>query len=458
MLIDKIRPILIVDDSSVICNAIRGMLQKMGFRADQIDLADTAKVALSCCATKSYQLVLLDFNLGNNGMNGYQLLSVLREENQLPADSLVVVLSADASMETVRSFMELRPDGYLIKPISYKVLSQRLFELLQQREQLGALQCLRRESGLPKLLAHGKSLLKVHGIVAHRARLLMAEACADEGDFAQARQLVSALKSTHWRSQARLLLARIELEQQQHATALQMLRPLHEDPLLCSAALTIEAEVRAEIGQTESALELIGQAIALCPRDVDRYWLQAFIQMAGFDLPAAHETVQQGIRYARYVLQDEVPLQHLQASLCLDSAKLSQPAEQQEYLTRYRQLCKTWQAQRNLPMTEAITSLLQARADIICGDPLEADALVEQHRQLSGSMDKYRLTLVEEIEWKKLIALPKQSSCLSGYYSEIKTDRVWSNRKIFSVTMKSYMEQWQALMPNEGVIAGLAAS
>jgi len=126
MPINKNRPIMIVDDCSMMCNALRGMLQKMGFRSEQIDLVDNAKIALSQCAAKAYQLVLLDFNLGLGGMNGYQLLTTLREEKLLPPDCVCVVVTAETSSEVVRSFMALKPNGYLVKPISYNMLNQRL--------------------------------------------------------------------------------------------------------------------------------------------------------------------------------------------------------------------------------------------------------------------------------------------------------------------------------------------
>lgn len=453
MHIDKSRPILIVDDCAVMSNALRGMLQKMGFRADQIDLADSAKIALTLCAAKNYQLLLLDFNLASHGMNGYQLLTTLREEQSLAADCVTAVVTADASLEVVRSFMELEPDGYLVKPISYQVLSQRLQELLQLKQRLCPLLLQRREQNLPTLLSRGGQLARGQGVTSLKARLLMAEACIEAADYDQARELLSGLKSTSLRNRARLLLARAELLQEHLQSVFTLVRPLQDDPLLCSEALTLKAEACVQLQQLDLALDSIRQAIALCPRGTKRYWLQAFIEMAGFDLVSAQETVQRGLRYARHMQQDEIPLQQLLAALQLDVAEFATPEARQEHLTRYRSLSKGWQGQRLLPMAQSIDALLRARADILCGTKPSVDDLIELHRQQSGATQEYQMGLVEEMEWNKLIALPEQPERLPEYYAAIKSSLPRNRRQTFRTTMSAYMEKWRSSVTSDRAYA-----
>ena len=364
---DKNRPILIVDDSSIMSNALRGMLQKMGYGPDQIDLADTAKMALILCAEKSYQLVILDFNLGNRGMNGYQLLDILREDRLLPADCVVVVLTAESSLEMVRSFQDLEPDSYLIKPISYKVLSQRLSEMMQQKRRLRELILPRRDKDLSRVLAIGQRLIRHRGAISHQARLIMAGACIDAGDADQARRLLMGFKNTNMCNRATILQAKIALQQADHRSVLALVRPLQEDQLLCGQALTMKAEAYAQQQHSELALESIRQAIVLSPHCIERYWLQAFIEMAGFDLASAQNTALRGLKFARYRLQDELPLQQLLAALYLDVAACGEPPDYQAYLGRYRQLIQSWHGQRVMPMTQSIETLLEAHAAIVGG-------------------------------------------------------------------------------------------
>lgn len=449
MSVDKSRPILIIDDCSIMSNALRGMLQKMGYSADQIDLADTAKMALALCAVKSYQLLVLDFNLGSRGMNGYQLLGMLREEQLLPADCVTVVLTAEASLEMVRSFQELEPDSYLIKPISYKVLSQRLGELMQRQRRLRDLMIPRRERELSKVLAIGQRLIRSRGVISQQARFIMAEACLEAGDREQAHRLLMGLKNTSACNKAYIRLAQMALQQADLPSVFALVRPLQEDPLWCGMALTIKAEAHALQQQPELALDSIRQAIALSPRCIERYWLQAFIEMAGFDLTSAQETALRGLRFARFRQHEEVLLQQLLAVLYLDVAACGEPPEHQAYLGRFRQLSQSWHGPRSTPMAQSIETLLQAHAAIASGKPLCADAIIEQHRQLSAGVEAYQMGLVEELEWEKLMVLPTKPESLQEYYSTLKNDQLKNNKATLRTTMKTYISRWKASMPHD---------
>ncbi|MFM5599305.1 response regulator [Aeromonas sp. 55A] len=452
MFADNNRPILIIDDCSIMSNALRGMLQKMGYSADKIDLADTAKMALALCAVKYYQLLVLDFNLGNRGINGYQLLVILREEQLLPADCVTVVLTAEASLEMVRSFQELEPDSYLIKPISYKVLSQRLGDLMQRQRRLRELMIPRREQDLSKVLAIGQRLIRTRGAISLQARFIMAEACLEAGDKEQAHHLLIGLKKTSVWNKAHIRLAQMALQQADLPSVFALVRPLQEDPLWCGMALTIKAEAYALQQQPNLALDSIRQAIALSPRSIERYWLQAFIEMAVFDLTSAKETALRGLRFARFRQHEEESLQQLLALLYLDLAACGEPLEHQTYLGRFRQLSQSWHGSRSTPMTQSIEAMLQAHAAIASGNPLCADSIIEQHRQLSGGVEVYQMGLVEELEWEKLMVLPTKPEILHEYYLTLKNDQLKNNKPALMTTMKTYISQWQASIPHDRML------
>lgn len=449
MSIDKSRPILIVDDCSIMSNALRGMLQKMGYKAGQIDLADSSKMALALCSVKSYQLLVLDFNLGNRGMNGYQLLVMLREEQLLPVDCVTVVLTAEASLEMVRSFHELEPDSYLIKPISYKVLSQRLGELMQRQRRLRELMIPHRERDLSKVLAIGQRLIRSRGVISLQARFIMAEACLEAGDEEQAHRLLMGLKNTSACNKAYIRLAQIALQQADFPSVFSLVRLLQEDPLWCGIALTIKAEAYAQQQQTELELDSIRQAIAFSPHCIERYWLQAFIEMAGFDLTSAQETVLRGLKFARFRQHEEVLLQQLLAVLYLDAAACGEPPDHQAYLGRFRQLSQSWHGARSTPMAQSFDTLLQAHAAIASGYPLCADTIIDQHRQLSTGVEAYQMELVEELEWEKLMVLPTKPESLQDYYSTLKHEQLKNNKATMRTAMGTYISRWKMSMPHD---------
>ncbi len=455
MPIDKQRPILILDDCAVMCNAMRGMLLKMGFTAGQVDLTDSGKEALQLCAAREYQLLLLDFNLGSRRMNGYQVLTLLRQEQRLAADCVVVMLTAEATLEGFRSIMELNPDGYLVKPVSFNLFSRRLHQLLQQQGRLAGLirRCRQPERG--GWLEVGQRLIRTRGIVGQKARLLLAETCIAGGDFNQAASLLNGLKRTGLENRAQLLWAQAELQQQHYATAFALLQPLQEDLLLASSALTLKAEACIRSGQLAEARESLRQAIALAPRNLDRYWLQAFIEMADFELAAAQETLQQAQRFACYVPQDELSLQQLSASLCLDAVVLSSDGTQQAALSRYRQLSRGWQGARHLSQVQRMESLLQLRADLVSGIKPDTETLLALQQQHSDASPQQRGGMVEALEWEKLRLLPDIPDEVLEYNANLKKEWPSHYRQVFDATINVYSKKWKSVMPDDGMHAAV---
>ena len=108
---DKMRPILVVDDVEAICTFISTVLQGNGDM--QVDTAsDSAEVMARVCR-KDYQLILMDIKLPK--VDGLELLSILREE--IP-EVKIVMCSADTSEETVNLSYEIGAVGFLEKPVT----------------------------------------------------------------------------------------------------------------------------------------------------------------------------------------------------------------------------------------------------------------------------------------------------------------------------------------------------
>lgn len=108
---DKMRPILVVDDVEAICTFICTVLQGNGYV--HVDIAhDSAEVMARVCR-KKYQLILMDIKLPK--VDGLELLSILHEE--IP-DAKIVMCSADTSEETVNLAYEIGAVGFLEKPVT----------------------------------------------------------------------------------------------------------------------------------------------------------------------------------------------------------------------------------------------------------------------------------------------------------------------------------------------------
>src|SRR5690606_29661502 len=125
--------ILIVDDFENFRSTLYKMLMDIGI--GNVDSAHNGEDALRYCRSRSYDVILCDYNLGK-GKTGQQVLEDLRIGKTLCTDSLFILVSAETSRSIVMAAYDFEPDAYLTKPITTKVLEQRLVRLLAQRQAL----------------------------------------------------------------------------------------------------------------------------------------------------------------------------------------------------------------------------------------------------------------------------------------------------------------------------------
>ena len=124
---------LVVDDFDSFRMTVVTMLQSFGI--ETIDTAVTGNECLRWCEERNYDLILCDYNLGR-GKNGQQVLEELRFKQMLDFHALFILISAESSRSIIMSAYDYEPDAYLAKPITGKVLKQRLDRLLRQRDEL----------------------------------------------------------------------------------------------------------------------------------------------------------------------------------------------------------------------------------------------------------------------------------------------------------------------------------
>ena len=106
---EKAARILVVDDDTLMREVLKAILRDEGF-----SIAGEAKDGQSALAAVSKvtpDVVCLDINMP--GMSG---LDVLKAIQQAAPSTKVVMVTGDASMNTVREAVGLGASGYIIKP------------------------------------------------------------------------------------------------------------------------------------------------------------------------------------------------------------------------------------------------------------------------------------------------------------------------------------------------------
>ncbi|WP_104398908.1 response regulator [Vibrio penaeicida] len=116
------KKILLVDDCELIRNTSRIMILNIGFLAENIFMCSSANRALSLCKAHIFDVIIIDQNLGN-GASGLELLQALHLQELRAHDTIVIVATADNSMNVVQGFSSYNPNAYIIKPLRMDTLS-----------------------------------------------------------------------------------------------------------------------------------------------------------------------------------------------------------------------------------------------------------------------------------------------------------------------------------------------
>ena len=118
------RRILVVDDDGDICNMIAEFLRNHGYN---IDISDSVTAAISCVESNKYDILLIDKNMpsfdGKSQEGGMDLLRHVRTQS-IPSE--VIMMTGDATIDTVIEAMKLGAFDYLLKPLSLKELKLKI--------------------------------------------------------------------------------------------------------------------------------------------------------------------------------------------------------------------------------------------------------------------------------------------------------------------------------------------
>lgn len=124
---------LLIEDMAEARIMQKKMLNDFGFKS--IEIAMKAESAIELLRSKSYDVILSDYNLGN-GKDGQQLLEEVRHSHLILNTSTYLMVTAETSTEMVMGAVEYSPDGYITKPFSQAMLERRLLKLLENKEKL----------------------------------------------------------------------------------------------------------------------------------------------------------------------------------------------------------------------------------------------------------------------------------------------------------------------------------
>lgn len=406
--VDSSRPVLIVDDSPMYRTAAKGMLQRLGYPIQRIDFAQDASEAKARCSTQNYALVLFDYNLGKKA-NGYQLIDELQHKQLLSPDCVVIIVTGDGTPEVVRGFMELEPDGYLLKPLNYATLQTRLPQFSKMKRQLADLLIIYGNKHYETAIRHVDEAMYRDEDVIVKSQLIKAKSLAALGRYDESRNILINLKGSSESANVQLELARITHLQRQYKQALYMASEVKKDPLRSAKAFELCSDIYSARSQFDEALEEIESAISISPKRLARHEAKAAIQLALFDLISASASLKALQAEARNSFRDSVHYYLLQASIQIDLAIFDSPSARESNIAGVAKLIEQWRQLYTRDQYKGFELLIMSRVFKIKNDFSKSRHYFDAYMQLRNEASHYEASVFELMELAKVaLALNEQ--------------------------------------------------
>lgn len=285
--------VLVADDFSNFRSTVGGMLASLG--VVNVDMAATAAEMIEYCESSCYDLILSDYDLGS-GRSGQHVLEELRHREVISRNTVFILISAEASRNIVMAAYDCAPDDYLMKPITARMLQQRMDRLLKQRdvmrpvyEALDKHDYERAEEGLIELsLAEDRYSIP--------AQKLLGELFIKQNQLNKAEKLYTRALEVRALDWARLGLARVKQLRGELDTAQVWLEQIVEEAPLYLPAYDVLAENWQIRGEDQHVQCTVQRAVDISPMSILRQKRLADVAESNNDVSTAVDALRTTIR------------------------------------------------------------------------------------------------------------------------------------------------------------------
>lgn len=133
----KLSSFLIIDDSSVIQNAIRALLSRIGVPINNIACCPTAGAAVGNCKRQKFDVLFVDHNLGH-GSTGLQMLEQLKLLRLINDNTLIYIVTGNEDPQIELAYSDYSPTKYIQKPIRPEEIIKTInYDLIKRKFSMG---------------------------------------------------------------------------------------------------------------------------------------------------------------------------------------------------------------------------------------------------------------------------------------------------------------------------------
>ena len=289
--------ILIIDDFQGMRTMLRDFLSSMGVAT--IDTASNGRDALQLLGVNKYDIVICDYNLGE-GANGQQILEEAKRKNHVGVSTVWVMVTAEKTAEMVMGAAEIRPDDYLLKPISQALLESRLEKLLTRKQSLAPIEASVRALNYPEALAQCDQQLKANIINPHEVLRIKSELLLAMGDYEAAKALFESVLVSRDVAWAQTGLGKVLFLTRKYAQARDMFQSVLQQNEVFMEASDWLAKTCIVLGDHQTAQKVLQEAARLSPNSPTRQKLLGEAALKNGALDVARGAFEKTIRISEF--------------------------------------------------------------------------------------------------------------------------------------------------------------
>ncbi|MDN4501116.1 response regulator [Alteromonadaceae bacterium BrNp21-10] len=432
--------VLIIDDHVLAQGYMKYSLQELGF--ESITYMEHAEKAFNHIRDNHFDLILCSYHLKRE-QEGYHLYERLIENKLLSPATTFIFISAETTVDIVRSIVELQPDDFLVKPFTVVELDKRLSKVLTRKTALKKIYTLMHddmhEQALdqldefltnPKQSEHFPQALKLKGEL-----ILDCQRPGDARDFYQA---ILNVQHFHW-AQLGLVKALFQLGENEEAEKLLLRLAIRPESQLQAFDILSDYHIQQE--DFDIALESTILAAEVSPRNLNRHRLAVDLSRITHDYQTQFEVTKNIVRYARNSIYDQPDIYLNAARAGIDYAIASNEEDVKELMSQSNDYLKRFSKQFPKAQLKEQLNVINARMHFVNDDIAQAQALLEKindmdmlNDSMEDLLDKAKafheiglyeksIHVLDEIE-RRCTHQPMQGKIFLRYIEQEKQERI----------------------------------
>ena len=393
--------VLLVDSSGNLRFTVRGLLESMGFQ-EVVTLSISPRV-LDTVAESSFDIILIGHNI-HDRYSGLQLLEEARYKGLIKPTCSWVLMTSDASQESVLFAIEIQPDEVITKPFTMDTLRRRVLQLCARKQALEPIERAVERQAYNRAIQLCDTLMTKSDPSYVQAQLIKGRLLMDMGEYGRAKAVYEQL---YWAEQGLLpgyKLAECEYRLGLLDEAEKRLQGLIDQHPLLIPAYDLLARVYESRGQKREAQRIVAQAANQSPLSLDRQMALGRLAVANQDLELAERAYRRSMHLGEQSCRaNSDALLKLANVTRLQMEEVEQSQRQLHLNTIERLIAKATKQFRHEPDLEVRSQLLQAKVEESLGNPDAAQQhyeLAQQATQLiegSHDLELIRRRLMDEL-------------------------------------------------------------